>query len=847
MGLISIATAAEPDPELMAKTRPLSEAESMKTFEIQDGYKVELAAGDKFLNEPVHIVWDGNGAMYVAQMETYMQDVHATGEKEPICTVLKLVDKDWDGIYETRTVFAKGLILPRKLLCLDDKLVIGETDTLDLYIYEDTNNDGVSDKKTLFYKGGPRGGNMEHQPQGLLWNIDNTLAATYGECYTYKNGEFKKAKHSAGLGAQWGLTQNETGQIFGAVAGNERGTMHFQQPPIYGGLELKEEKTQEDFYQVWPSDDIPDVQGGPRRIREDNTLNHFTGTAGVEVYRGAISDDINNDLFLAEPVGRLIRRCKIEDRGGMRVLKNAYHQTEFIRSTDPNFRPVNLATGPDGLLYIVDMYRGIIQQGNWTKPGSYLHGVIVKYGLDKNIDRGRIYTVSKGTEQRFGKPNMINESSQQLLKHLSHDNAWWRLNAQKSIIIRKDLSVVPELKNIAKTAQKPLARLHALWTIDGLEQSDLELLKIAVKDVDSRVREAAVRLLEPHIRKDKSLTSLLPISNETDSRVLVQIKNSLRHTGNKELLATFYDTHRDNYYGLAQIEKKDRAIAMAEEKRRKELESMNAAKAKVLDAGLKHYNALCHECHAKDGKGQKAGAITLGAPLKNSPRITGDKDRLIALAMKGLIGPVDGKNYGVMMPLESNNDQYFAEVLSYTRNSWGNKGDLVTAKEVKEVRKQIQNQKTMYTMETLHDAFPLTFKNKKKWKFKTNGKKPDFKSIIDNKNSKKRWSTNEGQKAGHWLSIELDKTKLVNGIIMNHGSSSNDYAPKYKLETSLNGKDWQSAGEFQGTASVSKARFKDTEAKFIRLTILEKKGGYWSIHELDITGKENIQKNVSSL
>ena len=99
MGLISIATAAEPDPELMAKTRPLSEAESMKTFEIQDGYKVELAAGDKFLNEPVHIVWDGNGAMYVAQMETYMQDVHATGEKEPICTVLKLVDKDWDGIY----------------------------------------------------------------------------------------------------------------------------------------------------------------------------------------------------------------------------------------------------------------------------------------------------------------------------------------------------------------------------------------------------------------------------------------------------------------------------------------------------------------------------------------------------------------------------------------------------------------------------------------------------------------------------------------------------------------------------------------------------------------------------
>ena len=382
LGLIlgTASLSAEVHPELYNKVKPLTEAEAISKFEIQDGYKIKLAAGDDFLNEPVHIVWDGNGAMYVAQMETYMNDVLATGEKEPICTVLKLVDKDWDGIYETRTVYAKNLILPRKLLCLEDKLVIGETDTNDLYIYEDTDKDGISDKKSLFYKGGERGGNMEHQPQGFLWNIDNSLVATYGDCYTYKNGEFKKAKHNAGFGAQWGLSQDETGQIYGAIAGNERGTMHFQQPHIYGGLEITGEKTQEDFYEVWPIDDIPDVQGGPRRIREDNTLNHFTGTAGVEIYRGSIVGDLNNDLFLAEPVGRLIRRSKIEDKGGMRVLKNAYPKSEFIRTTDPNFRPVNLATGPDGLLYIVDMYRGIIQQGNWTKPGSYLHGVI------KNMD-----------------------------------------------------------------------------------------------------------------------------------------------------------------------------------------------------------------------------------------------------------------------------------------------------------------------------------------------------------------------------------------------------------------------------------------------------------------------------
>ena len=131
---------------------------------------------------------------------------------------------------------------------------------------------------------------MEHQPMGLLWNIDNTLITTYGGSYQYKDGKIERSSRTAGHGAQWGLTQSVDGKLW-CFAGNERGTMYFQQPQHYGLIELEGEKTQDDFYKVWPLVQVPDVQGGPYRVRENNTLNHFTGTAGVEVYRGEILGD----------------------------------------------------------------------------------------------------------------------------------------------------------------------------------------------------------------------------------------------------------------------------------------------------------------------------------------------------------------------------------------------------------------------------------------------------------------------------------------------------------------------------------------------------------------------------
>ncbi|MET3114830.1 hypothetical protein AAKU52_002569 [Pedobacter sp. CG_S7] len=173
-----------------------------------------------------------------------------------------------------------------------------------------------------------------------------------------------------------------------------------------------------------------------------------------------------------------------------------------------NFRPVNTATGPDGCLYIVDMYRGIIQEGNWTKKGTYLRNQIDQKKFDKNIGRGRIYrVVYEGIKPDKKAPKMLDLSTDKLVPNLTHANGWWRDNAQKLIVIRGDKSVVPALKRmLLNTTTNQLGRIHALWTLNGLKALDNETLIQAMKDIDPELRKTALWASDERVRKgDKKL------------------------------------------------------------------------------------------------------------------------------------------------------------------------------------------------------------------------------------------------------------------------------------------------------------------------------------------------------
>lgn len=699
----------------------LSPEESMKTFYLPEGYKVELVASEPMIDEPVTITWDGDGRMYVAEMNTYMQDVNGGGTNRKISRIKMLEDIDGDGKMDKSTVFIDSLLLPRMILPLENELIVNETFSYDLWSYKDTDGDGVADKKErVYYNPNRRGGNLEHQQSGLIWNLDNWLYTTYNPVrFKFKsNGKVEvDSLESMPSRGQWGLTQDDLGNMYYSSAGSENPAYGFQQPPVYGEFNAKG-RLSKDFVKPWPVVGTPDVQGGLKKLRKDGTLNHFTGVAGQEIYRGhKLPSGLYGDLFIPEPVGRLIRRAKIKNENGKKVLYNAYEEAEFMASTDLNFRPLQAKTGPDGALYIVDMYRGIIQESNWTKKGSFLRPVIVRKGLDKNIGKGRIYRIVHEDIELDKKPNLIGKKASELIEYLGHRNGWYRNTAQKLIVLKGDKSVIPELQAIAKdntsfidglfNSEKDfgLERVTALWTLEGLDNIDKALIIEKLQDEDYRVRLTAIRLSENFLKADDIdvLQDLEKLISDTDVNVVNQLALSLRYSKDKKatellnLINSKYESHEIISNAVVESLKKDDS-QLAQLKKRISKRSLGSRLSIVK--GYDAYKQLCITCHGADLKGLQTEDGTYIAPsLIGSERVTGDKGTLSKILINGLIGPIEGKEYGIMMPLKDNSDQWIADVLSYVRAM--NDADNVGRRTVRNARQQSKDREDYWTIEEL--------------------------------------------------------------------------------------------------------------------------------------------------
>jgi len=701
----------------------LSPEESMKTFNLPAGYNLELVASEPMVKEPVALAWDGNGRMYVAEMLTYMQDAEATGEQVPLSRISLLEDTDNDGVMDKSTVFIDSLLLPRMILCVGNELLVNETNTITITANKDTDEDGKADKKRIVYENAnysANDANMEHQRSGLDWNLDNWIYMTYEPIrLKYKDGKLLADTMVSGSSGQWGITHDNYGRLFYSSAGGEVPIQRFQINPSYGALDFNDQYD-EDFVKVWPIISTPDVQGGLSRLRPDSTLNHFTASSGQSIFRGdALPDELLGDYFVCEPVGRLIRRAKLSTVAGKTLVKNAYEQQEFLTSSDMNFRPVNSYTGPDGHLYIVDMYRGIIQQGNWTQPGSFLRQAIDRWGFSANIGRGRIYRLVHDESKKGAQPNMLNETAKELVKHLDHPNGWWRDNAQKQLIVLADKSVVPSLKKMVSSSSffrktpSPLGKIHALWTLEGLEAIDVETLLSAMDDEDEQVRKAAVWISEPFIKKGNSkiLQKMASLKTDISAEVRTQLLLSLSRSKDEKvqkiqndllaenpehemLLATRGAIERNENiktYGhrLANLDKPDRD--------------------RVLKGAL-IFRSLCGSCHGGDAKGLPSG---VAPALVGSKHLGGEKSTAIRIILHGIEGPINGKSYpgGLMPGMGLNDDEWVASVLSYARFEFAqqsmnkpNAVPFVTNEEVRKVREASGSRSKPWTVRELEVA-----------------------------------------------------------------------------------------------------------------------------------------------
>jgi putative membrane-bound dehydrogenase-like protein len=846
-----------PTPELTSRRFPggvprvplldLTKDEALARIKVPKGYRLELVASEPAVVHPVMCTWDGDGHMYVAEMRTYMHDVKATGENEPLSRVSRLTDTDGDGIMDKATTFADHLVLPRMVLPLDDRIIIAETYTGNFLTYRDTNDDGVADEKKDFYKGEPTKNNLEHQDTALQWGIDNYLySGNLSRRFRLTgNGAGMEPNQIFGRTSQWGLAMDDEGRLFCSAAGGENPAFGFQQFPSYGSLTLPDE-TEPGFAETFPGVQMFDTQSGLTRIHNTKgTLNHFTACCGQSIYRGnSLPQEIQGDYLLPEPVGRLIRRAKVRNVDGKRVLANATPGDEFITSTDMTFRPVWTATGPDGCLYIVDMHHGVIQESAWVPEGGYLHTAVLNEGYDKYVGHGRIYRLVHDGFTPGPQPHMLQETSQQLVQHLSHANGWWRDTAQKLIVLKGDKRVVPALTELAQKGSSPLGRMHALWTLEGLGATDRQLIMNAFGDSDARVRAAALRISESYLKKtDKEvLAKLEPLLKDLSPDVVVQAVNSLRFMpdkGGHAAIQTAAAAHPWNEIITASARQSLQFDPAKPSGISVKIDPMGMA---LMRKGSDHYAQLCFACHGADGKGiVTSDGIHLAPPLGGSPRVIGSPEALVRIVLHGLTGEVDGKAYaGAMVPMKANDDQWMAEVLTFIRNSFGNSAPTILPAEVATIR-AAGDRSEPYTLADLAPYLAVTREVMSTWAFTASHKDNETKRAWDG-DAKSRWSSGTAQRPGMWFQFDMRQSLLLTRLTLDSLASKDDYPRGYEVRVSDDGEKW-SEPVVKGTgAALTSIQFPaQTVTRFVRITQTgSDKGCFWSFNELAIYGAARI-------
>ena len=846
----------------------LSPADEAKRIWLQPGYKLEPVLTDPDIQEPAQIAFDGNGRLFVLEIRGYMQDADAAGELDPVGRISVHEDKDGDGIYETHHVFVDKLIFPRFVTPFGkDAILTKESNSDEVWKYTDTNGDGVADKKELFATGLGRLLNVEHQESGFVWGMDNWIYSTVNSVRIRwtPNGVLREPTGSNG--GQWGVTQDNYGRMmFQAGASGMPGYFQF---PIHYGNYTNPEQFEPDLTITWGAPVlIADMQGGMNAVRmPDGSLARATGAAGNAVFRGDhLPKDLVGDYFYGEVVARILRRFRLVKEEGLTQMRNVYPLSEFIRSTDPLFRPVDTKTAPDGTLYITDMYRGIVQESQWSGPGTYLRKRIDQYGLDKIVRHGRIWRLTyEGMGRRTQQPHMLDESPAQLVEHLKDPNGWWRDTAQQLLVLKQDRSVVPALQAMTADTTNQLARIHAMWTLEGLGAADAGLLRTLMKDSDPQIRMTALRVSETLYKAgEKTLAAdYLAMAKDKDTDVVIQALltlNTMKVADGRGATQTAFDTNKTKGVQLVAntILHPELFAGNVGGLDRLATTTFTPEEQTMLDKGKQIYGEVCFACHGDDGRGTPApGLGTLGPALASSPRVLGRPEYVINALLHGLQGPINGTTYpDMMVPMGQNNDEWVASIASYVRNSFGNRAAPIFPSDVARVRAATTARKTPWPVPDLESSLPRLIVRDPSWKATASHNS----AIAANGFGIQPWTSGDPQKAGMWYQVELPQLTQItqvefeSGIVAPENISTVPGAPvrtavggggrgrggapgaapatppppaappksgyprSYKVEVSTDGTAWKTVAEGKGSGTATRIAFAPVKAKFVKVT-----------------------------
>jgi len=555
---------------------PLSPEESLKRIHVNADFHVELFASEPLVFDPVEMAFDENGKVYVCEMLDYPDDPPA-GQPARSRIVL-LEDTDGDGKLDRRTVFADHVLEVSGILPWNGGLIV--TSAPDILFLKDTDGDGKADVRQVLYTGFPKV-NPEARVTNPRYGIDNWIyVANDGQDGQIRSPEHPERPPVPVRGADFrfhpgrGLAEPASGPTQFGMSFDEWGnrfisqnTIHIRQVVMPMQYLIRAPLLEVDKV----SQDISDHGVGEARMYplttpqawrkqrtelrqqryNENQLHRveqvggwFTAATGDTVYTGDVfPSQYWGNAFTGDVSGNLVHRDVLTADGVTFIAHRAEKNSEFLASTDIWFRPCNFANAPDGNLYLTDIYREFIET-----PESIPEQIKKKMDFWSGSDRGRIYRIvpNHPLHQRDLKPNLGRMAAAELVAQLTSTNGWHRQTAQRLLVERHDRAAVPLLQELARKSEFPHARLHALWTLEGLSALDTQTLAVALKDPHPRVREHALRLAEEFADAPAFASAALALKNDTDPRVLYQLSLTLGQLKDPRALGVLTDLARDH-------------------------------------------------------------------------------------------------------------------------------------------------------------------------------------------------------------------------------------------------------------------------------------------------------------
>ena len=530
---------------------------SLRSFVVKEGFRLDLVAAEPLVVDPVAFCFDEYGRLFVAEMRDYSEH-----REEKLGRIRRLEDTNGDGIFDKSTVYAENLAWPTGIICYDGGVFVSTTP--DLLYLKDTKKDGIADLRQVAFTGFAAGQeklNVQSLFNSLTWGPDNRIHGASGGSGGKIRNPLRPSLPSVDVrtrdfsfdpvtreiraesgGGQYGIAFDNWGRKYVCSNSSHARAVLYDDayanrsltpPQLSPTLDIAVEGPAAEIYRISPDERwrvirtkwrlegiSPGLLEGGGRVS-----GYFSGATGLTIFRGdAWGPSFVGDLFVADCGANIIHHKKLSQTNGLPTAARPSDEQrrEFIASRDNWFRPVQLSNGPDGNLYVADMYREVIEHP-WSLPEPIKKLV----DLDSGNDRGRLYRIAR-EDYRYQPPVLPGRASfSELIALLDHPNGWHRDTASRLIIEKLRSDTATGLHAFLKKATTPWGKIHALHLLANLQDLSPQEVKSALYDDHAAVRVHGIKVSETLMNSDSPPValsdSLASLSTDPDPEIRTQL------------------------------------------------------------------------------------------------------------------------------------------------------------------------------------------------------------------------------------------------------------------------------------------------------------------------------------